>query len=102
MQQISIVGLDLAKNVFQVHGADVDGTPVMRRKLRRADVLQFFSKLPSCLVAYSVFTRSSNPFSSRKGMFSGLFFQICRQTAGSCNIILTNLRDSPPCKLGGF
>lgn len=50
MQQISIVGLDLAKNVFQVHGADVDGTPVMRRKLRRADVLQFFSKLPSCLV----------------------------------------------------
>lgn len=50
MQQISIVGLDLAKNVFQVHGADVSGVPVLRRKLRRSDVLHFFSKIPSCLV----------------------------------------------------
>lgn len=50
MQQISIVGLDLAKNVFQVHGADVSGAPVLRRKLRRSDVLHFFSKLPPCLV----------------------------------------------------
>jgi transposase len=50
MQQISIIGLDLAKNVFQVHGADADGVPVLRRKLRRADLLHFFSKIPSCLV----------------------------------------------------
>ena len=50
MQEISIVGLDLAKNVFQVHGADAEGAPVLRRKLRRADVLPFFARLPSCLV----------------------------------------------------
>ena len=50
MQEISIVGLDLAKNVFQVHGADAEGAPILRRKLRRAEVLPFFAKLPSCLI----------------------------------------------------
>lgn len=50
MREISVVGLDLAKNVFQVHGADADGVAVLRRKLRRAEVLPFFGKLPSCLV----------------------------------------------------
>jgi transposase len=42
--------LDLAKNVFQVHGADVDGSPLFNRKLRRAEVLRFFERLPPCLV----------------------------------------------------
>jgi hypothetical protein len=37
------VGLDLAKNVFQVHGADAEGTTVLRKQLRRAQVLAFFS-----------------------------------------------------------
>jgi transposase len=50
MREISIIGLDLAKNMFQVHGADAEGVPVVRRKLRRAEVLPFFAKLPSCLV----------------------------------------------------
>lgn len=50
MREISIVGLDLAKNVFQVHGADAEGAPILRRKLRRAEVLPFFAKLPSCLI----------------------------------------------------
>lgn len=50
MREIAIVGLDLAKNVFQVHGADAEGSPVVRRKLRRCEVLPFFEKLPSCLV----------------------------------------------------
>ena len=36
MTQITVIGLDLAKRVFQVHGADGDGQPVVRRKLRRA------------------------------------------------------------------
>ena len=44
------LGLDLAKSVFQVHGADRDGHPVIRKKLRRGQVLDFFSKLPPCLV----------------------------------------------------
>ena len=41
---------DLAKQVFQVHGADVEGAPLFNRKLRRAEVLRFFAKLPPCLV----------------------------------------------------
>ena len=45
------VGLDLAKNVFQVHGADAAGRAVLRKKLRRTQVLEFFSRLPSCVVA---------------------------------------------------
>ena len=50
MQQITTIGLDLAKQVFQVHGADADGSAVISRKLRRADVLVFFEKLSPCLV----------------------------------------------------
>src|ERR1700733_9688383 len=50
MKQISTIGLDLAKQVFQVHGAEADGSPVVNRKLRRADVLAFFEKLSPCLV----------------------------------------------------
>lgn len=44
--EISTVGLDLAKNVFQVHGVDPEGNVVVRRTLRRARVLAFFAKLP--------------------------------------------------------
>jgi transposase len=43
MSDITIVGLDLAKNVFQVHGADGAGQAVLRKKLRRTQVLAFFS-----------------------------------------------------------
>ena len=50
MKQISTIGLDLAKNVFQIHGADAEGAPIFNRKLRRAEVLRFFEKLPPCLV----------------------------------------------------
>lgn len=51
MSEISTVGLDLAKTVFQVHGADGSGQAVLRRKLRRHQVLAFFAQLPSCVVA---------------------------------------------------
>ena len=50
MNEITTVGLDLAKNVFQVHGVDAEGTTVLRKQLRRAQVLAFFSRLPRCLV----------------------------------------------------
>ena len=50
MKQITTIGLDLAKQIFQVHGADADGFPVFNRRLRRAEVLRFFEKQPSCLV----------------------------------------------------
>ena len=45
-----MVGSDIAKRVFQVHGADAGGKGQLRRKLQRADVLTFFASMPSCLV----------------------------------------------------
>lgn len=50
MQDVATIGLDLAKQVFQAHGANADGTPLFSRKLRRAEVLRFFEKQPRCLV----------------------------------------------------
>src|ERR1700712_6146215 len=51
MGEVSTVGIDLAKSVFQVHGADTSGAVVFRKKLRRDQVLTFFSTLPRCVVA---------------------------------------------------
>jgi transposase len=51
MSEITTVGLDLAKNVFQVHGADASGRAELRKKLRRDQVLAFFSQLQPCIVA---------------------------------------------------
>lgn len=48
--EIMTIGLDLAKSVFLVHGVDAAGKTVVRKALRRAQVLTFFSKLPPCLV----------------------------------------------------
>jgi transposase len=45
--EMSTMGLDLAKRVSQVHGADASGRSVLRRKLQRAEVLAFFGALPS-------------------------------------------------------
>lgn len=49
--EVSIIGLDLAKNVFQVHGAGQDGRMILRKKLNRSRLLEFFAKLPRCVVA---------------------------------------------------
>lgn len=51
MSDIVTIGLDLAKNVFQVHGADGTGRPVLRKKLRRTQILAFFDQIPRCVVA---------------------------------------------------
>jgi transposase len=48
--EISTIGLDIAKRVFQMHGVDAAGEVVVRRQLRRAEVVKFFAKLPPCLV----------------------------------------------------
>jgi transposase len=50
MEQVITIGLDLAKNVFQVHGIDAAGKVLVRKPLRRADVLRFFGGLSPCLV----------------------------------------------------
>jgi transposase len=51
MSEVSIIGLDIAKHVFQVHGVDGSGRAVVRRKISRAKVLEFFASLPRCVVA---------------------------------------------------
>ena len=50
MQEITTIGLDIAKSVFQVHGIDASGAVITRRQLRRRQLLPFFKKLPRCLV----------------------------------------------------
>ena len=62
--EVCTIGLDVAKNVFQVHGpqvhgrqvhgADAAGSAVFRKQLRRGQVLRFFADLPRCLVAMEV------------------------------------------------
>ena len=51
MGQASTIGLDIAKWVFQAHGADATGRVVFRKRLVRAKVLEFFAGQPPCLVA---------------------------------------------------
>ena len=50
MDQISIVGIDLAKSVMQVHGVDAAGAVVVQRRLRRGQVMGFFARLPRCVI----------------------------------------------------
>jgi len=50
MGEITTIGLDVAKHVFQVHGVDAEGAAVLRKQLRRGQVLIFFSRLPRCVV----------------------------------------------------
>lgn len=51
MKKATIIGVDLAKRVFQAHGAAADGSVVFRRKLSRAQLLPFLARQPACTVA---------------------------------------------------
>ena len=48
--EIKTVGIDLAKNVFQIHGMDERGKPILRKQLKRDQVAVFFANLPPCLI----------------------------------------------------
>ena len=48
--KVVTIGLDLAKRIFQVHGADAEGRPLLRRRLRRSQVPHFFANVPPCVV----------------------------------------------------
>src|SRR6478736_980682 len=50
MGEVRAIGLDIAKSVFQVHGVDVAGAVVIRKRISRAKVLEYFGELPPCLV----------------------------------------------------
>lgn len=51
MSEVNTIGLDIAKNVFQAHGADADGRQLFSRRIARGKVLEFFASQPRCLVA---------------------------------------------------
>jgi transposase len=48
--KITTIGLDLAKQVFQIHGVNEAGDVVVKRRLRRAQVITYFASLPACLI----------------------------------------------------
>lgn len=50
MEEISTVGIDLAKSVFQVHAVDAAGNVIVRRQLRRQQMLKFFEQLAPCVI----------------------------------------------------
>ena len=50
MGEVSTIGLDIAKSIFQIHGVDADGVVMIRKRIRRAKLLEFFAALPPCLV----------------------------------------------------
>ena len=62
MSEVTIIGNDLAKRVFQVHGARNDGSVVFRKKLSRGQVLAFFAQQPSCQPAVKRVTTPGERF----------------------------------------
>ena len=51
MEQVSRIGMDTSKHIFQLHGVDATERPVLRRKLRRRDMIAFFERLPPTRIA---------------------------------------------------
>ena len=50
IDNVTTLGIDLAKSVFQLHGVDARGKVLLRRQLRRSQMLEFFQRLPPCLI----------------------------------------------------
>ena len=50
MPNTSVVGLDTAKNVFQIHGVDTNGKITLKKRLRRGQVTDFFANFPACVI----------------------------------------------------
>ena len=50
MKQVIRIGMDTSKHIFQLHGVDADEQPVLRKRLRRKDMVLFFAKLPATVI----------------------------------------------------
>ncbi len=50
IKQVSVMGIDLAKNVFQLHGVNECGEVVIRKQIKRAQMLSYFARLSPCLI----------------------------------------------------
>ncbi len=73
MNEVSIIDLDLAKNVFHAHGASANGSVVFRRKLSRGPFLKFFTAQPSYTVAMEALRQRSPLGAGDRGL--QLFFR---------------------------
>lgn len=51
MSKVTLLGIDIAKNVFQLHGVDEKGRPVLRRRLARSKFVEFITNLHPCIIA---------------------------------------------------
>lgn len=69
MEAVAVIGIDLAKSVFQVHGVNGSGEAVVRKRLSRAKLLPFFARLPRCLIGME--TCASANFWARELMALG-------------------------------
>ena len=58
--QITTIGVDIAKNVFQVHGVDSEGRVVLRRKVRRDQLLVLLGGVEPCLIGMELSERNHN------------------------------------------
>ncbi len=61
MGEVVTISLDLAKNVFQVHGIAADGKVVVHRSLCRSEILKFFHSVPPCLVGMEACGTARHP-----------------------------------------
>ena len=66
--QITTIGVDLAKHVFQLHGIGPDGRVVLRQKLRRSQMMMFFAKLPPCLIGMEACATAPDAGALRQGI----------------------------------
>ncbi len=86
MKEVIAVGLDIAKHVFQVHGVDQKGDTVLRRKLRRSEIISFFDHLPPCLIGVTdVPSKRSDPVTQANDDYPSGCHQACllsRASAG--------------------
>jgi hypothetical protein len=104
--QITTIGLDIAKNVFQVHGIDAAEKVVVRKQLRRGQVMKFFAALPPCLVGIEACATahhwarelrcSSRPNHARRWRAKSV-----RTVGARHSRLQTDLNKRPP-KHGGF
>jgi transposase len=76
--EITTIGLDLAKHVFQVHGVDEAGHVAVKRRLRRAQVIAYFASLPPCLIGMEACATAH--FWARELRVSGLRCGSCRRS----------------------
>src|SRR3954451_13469849 len=81
MNPVSTVGLDLAKHIFQLHGADSAGAVVFRQKLRRGQLLAFLATLPPCTVALEA-CASAHSYVRLQGFWAKQF------SSGPCRSVL--------------